>query len=97
MQIEINEELVRHLENSSFLLLKDDERAKMVGRLSEKMVAIGLIGSLETNGVAQCSTPLANDNAFRNDEIEASLDRKLVLQNAALKTDEAFIAPKTVE
>jgi len=41
--------------------------------------------------------PLDNINVFREDVVVRSVDRTLLLQNARQKTEEMFIAPKTVE
>jgi aspartyl-tRNA(Asn)/glutamyl-tRNA(Gln) amidotransferase subunit C len=52
---------------------------------------------INTDGVAECVSPLDNFNIFRDDESRPSFDRELILQNAPRRNDEFFIAPKTVD
>jgi aspartyl-tRNA(Asn)/glutamyl-tRNA(Gln) amidotransferase subunit C len=55
------------------------------------------LGELNTDGVVERSHPFDNVNVFRDDEARPSFDRELILQNAPVRNDEMFIAPKTVD
>ena len=54
------------------------------------------LGELDTEGVDECSHPFNNVNTFREDKVQASLDRTLILKNAPEKNNEMFVAPKTL-
>jgi len=55
------------------------------------------LGEIDTNGVSERSHPFDDVNAFRDDEVRASLERVFVLKNAPVRNDEFMLAPKTVE
>jgi len=93
----INEAQISNLEEVSFLFLSAEEKSRML----EDFRCIGCIaaplGKIDTEGIPECVSPIENVNIFRNDEIFPSLDTALILKNAAVKNDEMFIAPKTME
>jgi len=95
MQIDNN--LITYLEDLSCLTLSDGEKLRLAGDLGDILGGMARLGELDTRGVPERSHPFDNVNAFRDDAALDSLDRELILQNAPRRSDEAFIAPKTVE
>ena len=95
--MKIDEKLIGYLEDLSCLTLTDEEKQRLAGDLEEILKSMARLGELDTRGVAERSHPFDNVNNFRDDEIQPSLSRELVLKNAAAKNNEMFIAPKTVE
>jgi len=95
--MQINMELISYLEEMSCLKLKGDEKLLICGELKEILSYMALLGELDTENTLERSHPFDNVNAFRDDEVEISFERSLILQNAPEKDDEMFIAPKTVE
>ena len=95
--MKIDHKLIAYLENLSYLTLSEDEKKLLSENLGEILKHMERLGELDTDGVAECSHPFDNVNAFREDEAEASFERELILKNAPDSSDETFIAPKTVE
>ena len=95
--MQIDDKLLAYLEDLSCLTLSDDEKTRLKKDLREILDYMARLGELDTNGVLERSHPFDAVNAFRDDEVRPSFDRALILQNAPVKNDEFFIAPKTVE
>ncbi|MDR0290514.1 MAG: Asp-tRNA(Asn)/Glu-tRNA(Gln) amidotransferase subunit GatC [Treponema sp.] len=95
--MQIDDALISYLEDLSFLTLSDGEKSRLAGDLESILNDFTRLNGLNTDGVPEYSHPFNNANVFRDDEVRPSFDRGLILQNAPVKNDEAFIAPKTVE
>ena len=93
----IDDKLITYLENLSCIKLTDEERRRMPGDLSKILGYIAHLGELDTENVRELSHSFDNVNVFRDDIVKASFDRELILKNAPSRTDEMFVAPKTVE
>jgi len=95
--IQVDDKMMRYLEESSHIALTDEERANMISGVQKLMDRISEIKKVDTKGVIELVNPLESVNVFRDDKVEKSLDRELLLKNAKNKNEEMFIAPKTVE
>jgi len=95
--MQIDEKLISYLEDLSYLTLSDDEKIRLANDLREILSGMARLGELNTKNVPERSHPFDNVNAFRDDEVQVSLDRELILKNAPARNNEMFIAPKTVE
>ena len=95
--MKIDDKLIVYLEDLSYLTLSGEERIRLAGDLEKILGYIARLGEVDTEGVPECSHPFDDVNVFRKDEVRPSYARALILQNAPLKNDEMFIAPKTVE
>ena len=93
----IDDKLISYLEDLSCLTLSNDEKNRLIGDMEKIMNDMSRLGELNTDGVNECTHPFDNVNIFRNDEVRPSFDRELILKNAPVRNDEAFVAPKTVE
>jgi len=92
-----DDKFITYLEELSCLTLPADEKTHLSGQLQQVFDGVSRLKDLNTDGVLECSRPLANKNFFREDEVEPPKARELILRNAPQKTDEMFIAPRTVE
>ena len=95
--VQIDDKMIRYLEESSQIALTDEERANMISGVQKAMDRISELKKVGTTGVEELVNPLGVVNVFRDDKVEKSLDRELLLKNAKNKNEEMFIAPKTVE
>jgi len=93
----IDRELIAYLEELSYLTLSTEEKERITGDLQEILSDMAKLEQLDTTGVSERSHPFDNVNSFRDDEVENSFDRALILQNAPRKTGEMLIAPSAVE
>jgi aspartyl/glutamyl-tRNA(Asn/Gln) amidotransferase, C subunit len=95
--VQIDDNLIDYLEKLSCLTFSDEEKSRLPGDLKKVLDYMERLGELDTEGVLERSHPFDNNNSFREDEVQPSFDRELILKNAPLRNDEMFIAPKTVE
>ena len=95
--MQVDAKLITYLENLSYLMLSDDEKNRLAGDLGKILNAFERLSELNTDEVSERSHPFDNVNAFREDEVIASFDRELILQNSSRRNEQMFIAPKTVE
>ena len=93
----IEDNLIIYLEDLSMLALSDEEKIKIKDELSSIFTETSKILELNTDGFNECINPINAKNVFRDDIAVPFKDRDLILKNAARKTDEMFIAPKTVD
>lgn len=93
----IDNDLIAYLEALSCLTLSDDEKQRLSGDLGKILKYMERLSELNTENVPERSHPFDNVNAFRDDTIQASFDRELILKNAPHRSDEMFIAPQAVE
>ena len=95
--MQIDSKLISYLEDLSCLALSDSEKTSLTGDLQKILDYMARLSEIDTSGVPERSHPFDDVNAFRDDEVRASLERELVLKNAPVRNDEFTIAPKTVE
>jgi len=95
--MKIDDELIAYLEDLSCLTLSDGEKKRLAGDLKDILSGMERLGELNTENVPERSHPFDNVNAFRDDQVQTSYNRELILKNAPDKDDEMLIAPKTVE
>jgi aspartyl-tRNA(Asn)/glutamyl-tRNA(Gln) amidotransferase subunit C len=95
--MQVDDKLISYLEDLSCLTFSENEKSSLAGDLQETLISMAKIHELNTVGVSECYSPLDNVNIFRDDEVFPSCNRELILKNAAVKNNEMFIAPKTVE
>jgi aspartyl-tRNA(Asn)/glutamyl-tRNA(Gln) amidotransferase subunit C len=95
--MQIDETLVSHLEDLSYLTLSDDEKRLLTEDLRKILSGMARLEELATESVPERSHPFDNVNVFREDEAHASCERELILKNAPERDAEMFLAPRTVE
>jgi aspartyl-tRNA(Asn)/glutamyl-tRNA(Gln) amidotransferase subunit C len=93
----IDDKLITYLEDLSRLHLTDDEKAKAKDDLGKILAYMDKLGELDTSNVDAMSHPFEFTNNFREDKVEDSTDREVILQNAPQKKDGCFKVPTTVE
>ena len=92
----IDDQLITRLSEISCITLTDSEKDRLKTELQEALNNMADFTRLNTQGVPECSNVLGNTNVFREDEVQPSFDRELILKNAPFKNNEMFIAPKTI-
>ena len=76
------------------LALSADELSEYGAQLEDILEHAERVSALPTDGVPPTSHPLPMTNAFRPDEVRASLDRAEVLQQAPDREGEYFRVPR---
>ena len=98
--MKITTELIDHISQLSRLRLPEEEKAKMAGDLEgilAYMDTLNTLNTLDTSGVEPLSHVFPVKNVLREDEVQPSMDRGMLLKNAPAADNEAFLVPKTVE
>ena len=95
--MKIDDKLILYLEELSCLKLdkKEQEQAKI--DLTEIIGYMNKLNELDVGNSPALSHLFPEANRFREDIVSESYDTELILSNAPVKTEEYFIAPKTVE
>ena len=92
----IDQPLLSYLEELSCLTLSEDEKQRLKGDLGDILSGMARLGELDTEGVPERSHPFDHVNAFREDAVQPSFERELILRNAPEQDGGMIIAPKTV-
>ena len=95
--MKIDDNLILYLEELSCLKLDENEKARAKIDLTEIIGYMNKLNELDVGDSPALSHPFPETNRFREDIISESYNTKLILSNAPMKTEEYFIAPKTVE
>ncbi len=95
--MKITTELIDHISQLSRLRLPEEEKTKMAGDLEGILAYMDTLNALDTSGVEPLSHVFPVKNVLREDEVQPSMDRGMLLKNAPAADDEAFLVPKTVE
>ena len=95
--MKIDDKLILYLEGLSCLDLSDSEKTRLKADLKKILDGMECLADLNTEDVPERSHPFDHTNAFRDDVVQASYARELILKNAPDRTADMFSAPKTVE
>lgn len=85
---------VAHLARLSF---SDGETEKFTAQLNDILLYMDKLGQVDTAGVEPLSHAIAQKNAFRPDEVTASLPAEASLANAPEARGGCFQVPKVIE
>jgi len=96
MTMKITREEVEHVAVLARLELDSEEVERMTAQLDTILNYVAKLDELDTNGVAVTTHTQNISNAFREDEVRDSFDRKKALANAPLDNGEAFIVPRVI-
>lgn len=87
---------VQYAARLSRLQLSETEAEAMTGQLDRILSYIDKLNELDTSAVAPTTHAIAMVNAFRDDELFASLPRAEALANGPRQNGEAFVVPKVI-
>ena len=94
---QIDDKLISYLEDLSCLTLSQAEKSRLAFDLQKIVGYIAKLGELDTEGAGVYPGAGNNADVFRDDIVQPSFDRGLILKNAPMKTDEMIIAPGILE
>jgi len=92
--MKITSEEVQYVARLARLQLVEGEAEAMTGQLDRILSYIDKLNELETSQVEPATHAIAMVNAFRDDELRASLPRDEALANAPQHNGEAFVVPR---
>lgn len=91
--VEKDVEQVAHL---SRLELTAEEKAAYTGSLNKILDYLDLLNKLDTSTVEPAAHVLPLKNVFREDKLQPSLAKELVLANAPKEEAGAFVVPRII-
>ena len=95
--MKITEEMVDYVSILARLKLPQDEKTRMTGELEQILAYMDVLNGLDTADIEPMSHIFPLKNVLRPDEVVPSEDRAVLLANAPVPDEEAFLVPKTVE
>ncbi len=88
---------VEHVAKLSRLEFNDDEKKDFIEKLNSVVNYIESLEEVDVEGVEPTYNTLNIKNVFREDKIEKSFDRKLIIANAPSSEGGCFKVPKVVK
>ena len=95
-KMKITREELIHVANLANLELAPEEVDPMRDQLDKILSYVDKLNELDTKNVAPTSHAISIQNAFREDEVRASLDQKDALSNGPQQNGEAFVVPSVI-
>jgi len=96
--MQVNEQLLTHLENLSYLKVSDDKRQEIINQLSQIVSFVDNLGELDTNSIDETFTMTNQATYLREDKPMCDLDINTnIIKNAPRTEDNFFIVPKIIE
>ena len=91
------EEMVDYVSILARLKLPQEEKTRMTGELEQILAYMDVLNGLDTADIEPMSHIFPLKNVLRPDEVVPSEDRAVLLANAPVPDEVAFLVPKTVE
>ena len=95
--MKITEEMVDYVSILARLKLPQEEKTRMTGELEQILAYMDVLNGLDTADIEPMSHIFPLKNVLRPDEVVPSEDRAVLLANAPVPDEEAFLVRKTVE
>ena len=95
--MEITKKDIEHIADLSMLSLSEEEIERYTKDMQSIVSFAKQVNEVDTEGVDVSAFALDTYNVFREDEVRASLDKDLLLQNAPSSNGEAYALPSMVE
>jgi len=94
--MKITREEVEHVARLARLEMQPKEIERITAQLDTILQYAAKLDELDTEGVAVTTHSQDVCNAFREDEVRASLDREQALANGPRQNGESFIVPRVI-
>ncbi len=96
--MQVNEQLLTHLENLSYLKVSEDKRQEIINQLSQIVSFVDNLSQLDTNSIDETFTMTNQATYLREDEPVFSSDINAnIIKNAPRTENNFFIVPKIIE
>jgi len=97
MAVGITVKDVEYLAEAAKFEFTEEQKEKFAQALSDIINAVDMLARADTQGVQPTIHVLSVKNVFREDEVVPSMDRDILLKNAADVQDGCYRVPKVVE
>ncbi|AJA47438.1 glutamyl-tRNA(Gln) amidotransferase subunit C 1 [Clostridium pasteurianum DSM 525 = ATCC 6013] len=88
---------VEYVAELARLSFNEEEKEELIKDLNKVLEYVEKLNELDTENTDIIVNPYYIENKFREDEIEASMELKEVLNNAPQKLEEYIMVPKIIE
>ncbi|WP_020677428.1 Asp-tRNA(Asn)/Glu-tRNA(Gln) amidotransferase subunit GatC [Geopsychrobacter electrodiphilus] len=95
--MKITRQEVEHVARLSRLALAPAEIDTITGQLDQLLGYVEKLNELDTTGIVPTAHAVPMENAFRADEVKASIGLERALQNAPQSEESCFVVPKVIE
>ncbi len=95
--MDVSKEQIEYLAALAKLRFSESEITEISAELLEIIEYFDTLKELDTSGLEPLSHVFPLVNIMREDKVERSFDRDLILKNAPNSGTETFVVPKTVE
>lgn len=93
----ITDDIIDYVEKLARLQLSQQEKMTQKKDMQSIVSYMEVLNTLDTTGVEAMTHIYPIKNVFRKDEVVASYDRELLLENAPEQKDGCYKVPKTVD
>jgi aspartyl-tRNA(Asn)/glutamyl-tRNA(Gln) amidotransferase subunit C len=96
MSEKITQEEVRHVAKLARLELSEADEVALTGQMNKILSYMDTLNQLDTSEVPPTTHAIQQQNVFRVDEVQPSLDRASSLANAPETDRVSFVVPKVI-
>ena len=96
-KVKISRNEVVHVAHLARLLFGEEETRKFTSQLNDILLYMDKLNEVDTTGVEPVTHAIARENAFREDEVAASLPVEASLANAPEARAGCFQVPRVIE
>ena len=92
----ITEKEVEHVAHLARLHLGKEELVRMTAQLDTILSYVAKLDELDTAGLEPTTHAFSISNAFRDDEVQESLEQSQALANGPKQNKETFVVPRVI-
>ena len=94
--MKIDKDTIKYIANLAMIEILEEEEEKYSKDLEQILTYCEILDNMDTTKALEFKNPINNSNKFRKDEIKETLDRDLLISNAAETEDGMFKVPKVL-
>jgi aspartyl-tRNA(Asn)/glutamyl-tRNA(Gln) amidotransferase subunit C len=94
--MKITPEEISHVADLARLQLSSEEVEVMTGQLGDILSYVAKLNELDTEEITPMTHAISIVNAFREDEVQPSLEREKTLSNGPRQDGESFVVPRII-
>ncbi len=88
---------VKYVAKLARLNVTEDEAVSLAGEMESIITFADMLSEIDTSSIAPTNHAMKVQNVFREDVVEGSYDRELILKNAPSQDSGCYLVPKVVE
>lgn len=93
--MKIDKDTIKYIANLAMVDISGEEE-KYSKDLEQILTYAEILDNMDTTKALEFRNPISSSNIFRKDEVKESIDRELLISNAAETEDSMFKVPKVL-